>query len=351
MEKFGGVLRVSGRGGNYLNKFCLVVALFTASAPLGANAQESVASAPSGADAAQSGIGEEAARYPAGASPLSAPLSAQMSSQMSSQTSGSLSTIAPGLGARRLRGEFFHWATLKGNDMVDATGQTTVQGYVGANYKFNDREGVSIRQQFLYGYEFPKSTGANSNVQTDDVYIEYQNNRLAEFWRDAKLAIVGARLGLPTGESSRFVAKTCGWLYLWLEATKPITGKLRLNWHLRPQWYNESQNLYVNADGNSVGAKDWGFDQFPELEYRFNSVFSASHSTGTSHMWYRAGDHVPTRQDKLLSSWSALNVQATQAIALSFVISDDAELNPGNRAFGLYRSDETGYHFIMSAIF
>jgi hypothetical protein len=261
----------------------------------------------------------------------------------------SLAEAASWLRLPWIHAEFFNWTTLKANAFDAQAGQATVRNYVGVNFRLGPEAAISIRQPFTYSYEFPKSDGAASDAHASDLYAEYQDAKLFGFWRDAKVAVISGRVNLPTGEDSRFITKTNGYFFGWLEATKPVAGNFYFNWHLRAQWYNQSQNLYVDANGVATGNKDWGVDQFPEAEYRFTPKVIATHATGTCQLRYRPGPGVPTRQDLALCSWSALNIQATRELAVTLALSDDADLNPAGRAFGIYRADETSYHLFLSA--
>lgn len=153
---------------------------------------------------------------------------------------------------------------------------------VGVKYDLGDAKAIYVRQ--FFDYNSPSGANGQSLFHVEPTQLQYLDAKLMTFGKDGTVTGI-ARVYLPTDETSRN-AKNMGSARGYLIASKPV-GKVDLSYIVMAQYYNQTQNTYVDPTNGLTANRWYRFNQEADAFYNFTSKFSAGVMTGTDSIRYR----------------------------------------------------------------
>lgn len=247
---------------------------------------------------------------------------------------------------RKIKGEFWNINEFAAAETNHKTGSVASSGFAGLKYALTETQTIGLRQGFSFAY--PK-TGEELKMKAEDVYVNYSNSKLAAFANDGSLSL-NVRGYLPTGEDSRKVTGTNGGLLTWWIASKPITKKLTLEYHLVPRWYNLSQAGHKDDAGKFVEHVNYKLTQFGALNYQISKNFSFTQWAGTVDSWYQSTAQSGKQRTSAAYFDSSVTYSGIPSLDLSLGLAQEGLFYaPGKPSYAVYRDDEMTYYFILSA--
>lgn len=245
---------------------------------------------------------------------------------------------------RNIRVMYFNFAT---NDMRAANengGRFESYNYFSINYRLSRTERIALRPAFFLngaGRDF-RGQSQESQFSWSDAYFNYTNYALKLLPLDMTY-ITNVRVYLPTSQMSQdrgMIAR----IRPYFIATAPITSRLLYAIHFQPDFYFQKRTGFLNERGFPRGNKNYGYETFAELTYRFGPIFTFGINAGHEQMWTHsmpAENQDVFRTENLTASVSLGIMYGGLLTAVG--VTQSRDLTRPRNQFSLFRDDESQY--------
>lgn len=247
---------------------------------------------------------------------------------------------------------YFNWATQNVKDSSDGSAQLSTYNFVSFDYRLSRLSKISLRPEFYLSSAGKNKYGETTQGSLDmgDVYLQYAHNDWGKLPGDISLLGV-VRIYLPTSDFAKKEQQLTQ-LQARMIFNRDFGRGFEINYHLRPKYWIQSQVGYVNDYGSVSSTKHAEIEQLFEFVQEINRSLGIAQQIGvtTTSRYGVPTASLESRIDSKFELSSAVDFTLSR-VNFRAGITNEIPLQRTERAFAIYRPEESSYFLMTYAPF